>query len=60
MTQAATSTPPTPPTVKLRLAGITKSFVAPRTGQTTLAVDDVTLDIEAGEFICIVGPSGCG
>ena len=45
---------------KLRLAGVTKSFVAPRTGQTTLAVDNVTLDIEAGEFICIVGPSGCG
>ena len=60
MTQAATSTTPTPPTVKLRLAGITKSFVAPRTGQTTLAVDNVTLDIEAGEFVCIVGPSGCG
>ena len=45
---------------KLRLAGVTKSFVAPRTGHTTLAVDNVTLEIEAGEFVCIVGPSGCG
>ena len=47
-------------TSKLRLAGVTKSFIAPRTGHTTLAVDNVTLHIEAGEFICIVGPSGCG
>ena len=51
---------PATPASKLRLAGVTKSFVAPRTGQTTLAVDNVTLDIEAGEFVCIVGPSGCG
>ncbi len=49
-----------PSTPKLRLQGVTKSFVAPRTGQTTLAVTDVNLEIQAGEFICIVGPSGCG
>jgi NitT/TauT family transport system ATP-binding protein len=24
------------------------------------AVDNVTLDVRAGEFVCIVGPSGCG
>ena len=45
---------------KLRLEGVTKSFVAPRTGQQTLAVTDLNLEVEAGEFICIVGPSGCG
>lgn len=45
---------------KLRLRDVTKSFVAPRTGQLTLAVDGVSLDIEAGEFVCVVGPSGCG
>ena len=45
---------------KLHLHSVTKSFVAPRTGQTTLAVADVSLDIDAGEFVCIVGPSGCG
>jgi multiple sugar transport system ATP-binding protein len=25
-----------------------------------LAVDDVTFDVEDGEFIVLVGPSGCG
>lgn len=50
----------TTPAPKLRLHGVTKRFVAPRTGQETLAVADVTLDIQQGEFICIVGPSGCG
>ena len=46
--------------IKLRLQGVGKSFIAPRTGETTLAVTDVNLDIQSGEFICIVGPSGCG
>ncbi len=29
-------------------------------GETIRALDDVTLDIEAGEFISIIGPSGSG
>ncbi len=48
------------PSPKLRLSGITKSFVAPRTGQQTLAVAEMNLEVQTGEFICVVGPSGCG
>ncbi len=38
----------------VRFDGITKTF-----GKTT-AVDDVRLDVEAGEFMVLLGPSGCG
>ena len=36
----------------LSLRGVTKRFGA------MAAVDDVTLDIPAGKFICLLGPSG--
>src|SRR5574337_494446 len=45
---------------KLRLQGVSKQFVAPRTGQLTTAVTGVDLEIQSGEFVCVVGPSGCG
>jgi ABC-type Fe3+/spermidine/putrescine transport system ATPase subunit len=38
----------------LTLANVTKRFGA------TLAVDDLTLSIGAGEFFALLGPSGCG
>jgi spermidine/putrescine transport system ATP-binding protein len=38
----------------VRLAGVTKRF-----GSNT-AVDNVSLDIHAGEFVALLGPSGCG
>ncbi len=47
-------------TSRLTLDAVRKEFVAPRTGDRVLAVEDVSLEIEAGEFLTIVGPSGCG
>jgi NitT/TauT family transport system ATP-binding protein len=44
---------------RLELAGIGKSFRL-ADGTVTRAVEDFTLDIEAGEFLVVVGPSGCG
>jgi ABC-type Fe3+/spermidine/putrescine transport system ATPase subunit len=41
-------------TPELRLCHVTKRF-----GSTT-AVEDFTLDIQKGEYCCLLGPSGCG
>ena len=38
----------------VRLEGVVKAFGAHR------AVDDVTLEIAAGQFVTLLGPSGCG
>jgi NitT/TauT family transport system ATP-binding protein len=39
----------------VELAGVSKSF---RTGVT--ALENIGLDIRAGEFVSLIGPSGCG
>ncbi len=50
-----TRSPETPAsTGSVRLDGVTKQF-----GSNT-AVDDVSLEIHAGEFVALLGPSGCG
>jgi iron(III) transport system ATP-binding protein len=43
----------------IALSGVTKTFVR-RSGETVSAVDDITLDVEPGEFLVLLGPSGCG
>ena len=32
----------------------------PATGRPVLALEDVSLDITAREFVALLGPSGCG
>jgi putative ABC transport system ATP-binding protein len=42
----------------LSLSHVTKVY--PRGAQTVRALDDVSLQLQAGEFLSVVGPSGCG
>ena len=42
------------PSPVLTLTDIRKSFGGVR------ALERVSLDVRAGEFVCVVGPSGCG
>jgi osmoprotectant transport system ATP-binding protein len=41
---------------RILLDGVTKRYP----GQEKAAVDDITLEIPAGEIVMLVGPSGCG
>jgi iron(III) transport system ATP-binding protein len=42
---------------RVSIEGLTKKFAAK---PPTTAVDDLSLDIEPGEFLVLLGPSGCG
>ena len=43
---------------KLRIAGVSKVFDG-RRGKV-VALDGINLNIRGGEFVCLVGASGCG
>jgi len=43
----------------IRLHGITRVFKGD-SDEDSLALDDVTIDIQRGDYVCISGPSGCG
>jgi multiple sugar transport system ATP-binding protein len=42
------------------MAGVAFHEVTKRFGNDVVAVDNLTLDVEDGEFVIFVGPSGCG
>lgn len=42
----------------IRLSGISKTYGDGKSG--LLALQDISLEIEAGSFVAVVGPSGCG
>lgn len=44
---------------KVGLHNVCLSYRA-QDGQKLLALDNIHLEVRAGEFVCIVGPSGCG
>ena len=43
----------------VRVDGVSRVFSA-RRGNDVVALDDVHLDVAAGEFVSLIGPSGCG
>ncbi|GAB3158635.1 ABC transporter ATP-binding protein [Amycolatopsis sp. NPDC004378] len=49
----------TPPPTAIRLRAVSKHFATP-TGQRYTALRDLDLEIAAGEFCAVVGPTGCG
>ncbi len=48
------------PSTVVSLSNVTKIFPGFRGAEPVLAVNDVSLNIMAGEFFTLLGPSGCG
>ena len=45
---------------KLEFNNVSKSFIRSDSNSITNALDDINFEIHDGEFVSIVGPSGCG
>jgi NitT/TauT family transport system ATP-binding protein len=45
-------------TAKIRATGVSKSYV--QQGQAFKAIEEISLEVEAGRFVVLLGPSGCG
>lgn len=54
----ASDATPTLPRAQIRVRGLSKRYRTARSRQD--ALQDVNLDIGAGEFVSLLGPSGCG
>jgi NitT/TauT family transport system ATP-binding protein len=57
MQMSETQSPDAPPMIELR--GVRREFVSP-TGKRVTALRDFNLSVRPGEFVAIVGPTGCG
>ena len=44
----------------VRLEGVSKIYIDPKTNKPFKAVDAIDLNIEPGDFVTLLGPSGCG
>jgi NitT/TauT family transport system ATP-binding protein len=42
------------------IEGVSKRFFNPRTNHEVTALEDISVQINDGEFFCLLGPSGCG
>ncbi len=58
MQGSATSAAASSAGAKLRMQHV--GMVFERDGKTIPVLEDLNLDVQQGEFICVVGPSGCG
>ena len=58
MTITATPVTTLPTTTAISLRGVSKAFG--RHGDAVVALDNINLDVTRGEFVCLVGASGCG
>lgn len=46
--------------MRLTISGLSKTFIDEKTGGPVPVLDDLHLEVAAGQFVSIVGPSGCG